>query len=89
MEIKIISNLAKTCLNNNDYEKFMSKINNQGLNSARLFIEDKIDNLMFSSKIESISHKKQYYNNLKKLDDIVTNTYINKLDVNEPKRISK
>lgn len=89
MEIKKISNLAKTCLNNNDYEKFMSKINNQELNSARLFIEDKMDDLMFSNKIESINHKKQQYNNLKNLDNIVTNAYINKLDVNESKRISK
>lgn len=84
-----MNNLAKTCLNQNDYDTFMAKVNNQQLNSARLFIEDKMDEVMFNNKLQSISHKKQIYSSLKQLDNIVTNEYINQIDVNGATRISK
>ena len=79
MEILKISNIAKTCMNENDYNKFMVNLNNQQLNSARLFVEDKIEEVSSSSK--NYAQTMQYCQ-LRKLDDIVTNEYINKIDVN-------
>lgn len=82
MEIKIVSNLAKASLNEPDYNRFIERIENKQLNSARLFIEDKLEN--FNGKKKSIKFKA-----LSKLDNIITNEVINQIEVNGYKKISK
>lgn len=82
MEIKIVSNLAKASLNQSDYEKFIQKIENKNLNSARLFIEDKLEN--YTGKKKAIQ-----YQALSKLDNIITNEVINQIEVNGYKKISQ
>lgn len=78
MEILKVSSIAKTCMNENEYNKFMVSLNNQQLNSARLIVEDKIEELSSSKNFAQTMR----YSQLKKLDNIVTNEYINKIDVN-------
>lgn len=82
-----ISNLAKYGMIQRDYDVFMSKINNKQLNSARLFVEDKMDEIVFSKNIPIPNYVK--LGHLKKLDTIITNEYINQLDVNGPETVSK
>jgi len=82
-----VSNLAKVSMVEKDYELLMAKINSQNLNGARLFVEDKIDEIIFSRKIESFNYNK--LKTLKQLDTIITNEYINRIDVNGAKTISQ
>lgn len=82
MEIIKINSLAKSCMTEKDHNKFMSNINTKNLNSARLFLEDKIDEIVFSKKMKSIVEQQYKYTRLKELDNIVTNEYINQIDVN-------
>ena len=46
MDIVQVSNTAKSVLNDNEYAKLMKHINNRDLSTARIFIEDKIDEII-------------------------------------------
>ena len=85
MDINEIKYLATTALDATEYNTFIDKVNNNKLNSARLFLENKLDNIVFNNNHFSPSIAVFQYNSLKKLDDIITNEYINKIDV----RVSK
>jgi len=85
MDINEIRNLATTALDANEYDSFINKIKHNKLNSARLFLENKLDNIVFNNNHFSPTVAVFQYNSLKKLDDIITNEYINKIDV----RVSK
>lgn len=86
MEIGTISNLAKGGMVESDYNNFMARINNRQLNLARLFVEDKMDEIVFSREprpnYERLKH-------LKRLDAIITQEYINQIDVKDVTRVSK
>jgi len=86
MDIVQVSNTAKSVLNDNDYAKLMKHINNRDLSTARIFIEDKIDEIIFSRKVGVFNYEK--LKNFKKLDSIITNEYINNIDVKNATRVN-
>jgi len=89
MNIVNLSDTAKSVLDSKDYDTLMSYINNRNLNKARLFIEDKIDDNIFSTKLESVSYREDKMLRLKKLDNIITNELINNIDIHGTTTISK
>ena len=89
MNITHLSDTAKSVLNKNDYNILMENINNRSMSSARIFIEDKIDEIIFSSKLESVAYRYDQVMRLREIDVIITNEIINKINVNGAKRISE
>ena len=89
MNIIHLSDTAKSVLNKNDYNILMENINNRSMSSARIFIEDKIDEIIFSSKLESVAYRYDQVMRLREIDVIITNEIINKINVNGAKRISE
>lgn len=89
MDIVKVSDLAKSGLNEINYNTFMAHINNRKLNDVRLFIDNQIDELIFSTKLNTVKFRHEKIINLKKLDNIVTNEYINQIDVNGTATVSK
>ena len=88
MDIMKVSDLAKSGLNEVNYNKFMSHINNRKLNNARLFLDNQIDELIFSTKLDTVKFRHERIVNLKKLDNIITNEYINQMDINGATAVS-
>ena len=86
MDIVQVSNTAKSVLNDNEYAKLMKHINNRDLSTARIFIEDKIDEIIFSRKVGVFNYEK--LKSFKKLDSIITNEYINNIDVKNATRVN-
>lgn len=86
MEIQRVSNLAKSSMSEKDYNTFMNRINSQHLNSARLFVEDRMDEIIFSKRVSVVDTTKLQH--LKQLDTIVTNEYINQIDVKDVQTVS-
>jgi len=89
MNIVNLSDTAKSVLDSKDYDTLMSYIKKRNLNKARLFIEDKIDDNIFSTKLESVSYREDKMLRLKKLDNIITNELINNIDIHGTTTISK
>lgn len=89
MNIVQLSDTAKSVLNENDYNTLMKSINNRDISTARIFIEDKIDEIIFSTRLDSIGYRHEKVLRLQEVDAIITNEIINKIDVNGATRISK
>ena len=86
MDIVQVSNTAKSVLNDNEYAKLMKHINNRYLSTAIIFNEDEIDEIIVSRKVGVFNYEK--LKSFKKLDSIITNEYINNIDVKNAKRVS-
>lgn len=88
MDIVKLSDTAKSVLDNSNYEQLMAHINNRNMNNARIFIEDKIDELIFSTRLDSLGYRHEKIMRLKEVDAIITNEIINKTKVNGATTIS-
>jgi hypothetical protein len=88
MNIVKLSDTAKSVLNTTNYEILMAHINNRNLNNARIFIEDKIDEIIFSTRLDSLGYRHEKILKLKEVDSIITQEIINKIDVNGAATIS-
>lgn len=88
MDIVKLSDTAKSVLDNSNYEQLMAHINNRNMNNARIFIEDKIDELIFSTRLDSLGYRHEKIMRLKEVDAIITNEIINKINVNGATTIS-
>lgn len=88
MDIVKLSDTAKSVLDNSNYEILMGHINNRNMNNARIFIEDKIDELIFSTRLDSLGYRHEKIMRLKEVDTIITNEIINKINVNGATTIS-
>lgn len=82
MNIVKLSDTAKSVLDNPNYEILMGHINNRNMNNARIFIEDKIDEIIFSTRLDSLGYRHEKVMRLKEVDAIITNEIINKTEVN-------
>ena len=82
MDIVKLSDTAKSVLDNKNYEILMAHINNRNFNNARIFIEDKIDEIIFSTRLDSIGYRQEKILRLQEVDTIITEEIINKIDVN-------
>ncbi len=89
MNVVKVSDTAKSVLNGSDYNILMGHINNRKMNNARVFIEDKIDNIIFSTNLESVSYRHEKIMRLKEIDAIITDEIINNIKVNGTTTISK
>lgn len=89
MNIINLSDTAKSVLNGQDYNILMKHINNRDMTTARIFIEDKIDELIFSTKLDSVNYRQEKVVRLKQVDAIITNEIINNIEVNGTTTISK
>lgn len=88
MNIVKLSDTAKSVLDNSNYEILMGHINNRNMNNARIFIEDKIDEIIFSTRLDSLGYRHEKVMRLKEVDAIITNEIINKTKVNGATTIS-
>lgn len=88
MDIVKLSDTAKSVLDNENYEILMAYINNRNFNNARIFIEDKIDEIVFSTRLDSLGYRHEKILRLKEVDAIITEEIINKIDVNGATTIS-
>lgn len=88
MDIVKLSDTAKSVLDNKNYEILMAHINNRNFNNARIFIEDKIDEIIFSTRLDSIGYRHEKILRLQEVDAIITEEIINKIDVNGATTIS-
>jgi hypothetical protein len=88
MDIVKLSDTAKSVLDNENYEILMAHINNRNFNNARIFIEDKIDEIIFSTRLDSIGYRQEKILRLQEVDAIITEEIINKIDVNGATTIS-
>lgn len=88
MNIVKLSDTAKSVLDNSNYEILMGHINNRNMNNARIFIEDKIDEIIFSTRLDSLGYRHEKVMRLKEVDAIITNEIINKTEVNGATTIS-
>lgn len=88
MDIVKLSDTAKSVLDNKNYEILMAYINNRNFNNARIFIEDKIDEIIFSTRLDSIGYRQEKILRLQEVDAIITEEIINKIDVNGATTIS-
>lgn len=88
MNIVKLSDTAKSVLDNPNYEILMGHINNRNMNNARIFIEDKIDEIIFSTRLDSLGYRHEKVMRLKEVDAIITNEIINKTKVNGATTIS-
>lgn len=88
MNIVKLSDTAKSVLNDSDYNKLMGHVNNRDLNSARIFIEDKIDQNIFSTKVDSSLMRYEKAKRLQTIDSIITEELIKTIDVNGARTIS-
>ena len=88
MDIVKLSDTAKSVLDNKNYEILMAYINNRNFNNARIFIEDKIDEIIFSTRLDSIGYRQEKILRLQEVDAIITEEIINKINVNGATTIS-
>ena len=88
MDIVKLSDTAKSVLDNKNYEILMAHINNRNFNNARIFIEDKIDEIIFSTRLDSIGYRHEKILRLQEVDAIITEEIINKINVNGATTIS-
>lgn len=88
MDIVKLSDTAKSVLDNQNYEILMGYINNRNMNNARVFIEDKIDEIIFSTRLDSIGYRHEKILRLQEVDAIITEHIINNINVNGATKIS-
>ena len=88
MDIVKLSDTAKSVLDNQNYEILMGHINNRNMNNARVFVEDKIDEIIFSTRLDSIGYRHEKILRLQEVDAIITEHIINNINVNGATTIS-
>lgn len=89
MNIVNLSDTAKSVLNDKDYNVLMKHVNNRNLTSARVFIEDTVENLITITRLDNLGYQHEKVRRLQLIDNIITEEILSKTKPNGISEISK